>query len=402
MKKKSKADSKRFTHEGVAVREVRPGYYMIDHQRNGRRERRCFTSMTEAKTYAAMLAVAIRNEGSAVLDLSPDQRIDAVKAIRLADGAVSLHDAVAFWMRHNGLTKGLTLAEVADKWLFALRAQGCRDTTLAEREQKLTRLIRAMGDRAVANITRDTLVGWLDEMKLTGATRDGYRRCYRAMLQFAVEENMLAANPAAGIKRVRMDERLPTPFTVKQVAAIMAAVERTEPELVPYLAIQFYAGLRPGEAAGMDWRAVDFEEGIIRVAPETSKVRRTRLIDMTDQLKAWLAPHGRPSGPLCPFDKEAVRYRLMQKTSNSQSGGVIGAAGVEWIQDGPRKTFASMHYATHQDAGRLAAILGHTGGFDVLYRHYRGLVTKTEAARYWKLRPAAGEDNIVHMKGAAA
>ena len=60
---------------------------------------------------------------------------------------------------------------------------------------------------------------------------------------------------------------------------------------------------------------------------------------------------------------------------------------VDWIQDGPRKTFASAHYALHGDAAKLAAILGHTGGHDVLFRHYRGLMTKAEGKRFFALRP---------------
>ena len=79
----------------------------------------------------------------------------------------------------------------------------------------------------------------------------------------------------------------------------------------------------------------------------------------------------------------------------------MAATGVEWIQDGPRKTFASMHYATYQDAAKLAAILGHTGGQGILFRHYRGLVKKTEAAKYWKIRPANYESNIIQMRAIA-
>jgi hypothetical protein len=75
---------------------------------------------------------------------------------------------------------------------------------------------------------------------------------------------------------------------------------------------------------------------------------------------------------------------------------------VDWIQDGPRKTFASMHYAAYQDAAKLAAILGHTGGLDILFRHYRGLVKKTEAERYWKMRPVVESGKVIQMKRGAA
>ena len=401
MKKRSKADSRRFTYEGVTIREVRPGYFMIDHQRGGRRERQCFSTLADAKTAAEQLAIAIRNEGASVLDLTPEQRTDAVKAIKLAEGAVTLYESVSFWMRHNGLVKGLTLSEVANKWLAALRAQGCRDTTMREREHKATRLVNDLGGRNVTSITRNDLMSWMDGLGLSGATRDGYRRCYRAMLQYAVEENMLATNPAAGIKAFRMDEKLPTPFTVKQVEAIMTAAVKYAPLMVPTLAVQFFAGLRPGEAKGLAWTAVDFTEKLIRITPETSKVRRTRIIDMTDACLAWLASYRQTDGFVGVNTQNQFDFYMTRKDCDGKKG-VIGAAGVDWIQDGPRKTFASMHYAAYQDAARLAAILGHTGGLDILFRHYRGLVKKTEAERYWKMRPAVESGKVIQMKRGAA
>ena len=54
-----------------------------------------------------------------------------------------------------------------------------------------------------------------------------------------------------------------------------------------------------------------------------------------------------------------------------------------------------MFFAQHGDAGKLAGILGHTSGVDILYKHYRGLATKADARRYWKIRPAASNKVVV-------
>ena len=401
MKKPKRRQTPSITHAGITIREVRAGYYMIDVFRQGRRERKCFDSLDDAKVHAEQLAIAIKNEGASVLDLAPDQRQDAVNAIREARGAVTLLDAVKYWIIHNGIAQGVTVREIVDKWTSALRAQGCRETTLAEREQKTNRLCNDLGDTVAASITRETITGWMDGYRLAGQTRDGYRRCYRAMFQYALEENMLAVNPVSGIKKIRMDEKMPECFTVMQAAAIMQAAENHAPAMVPTLAVQFYVGLRPGEALGLDWRCVDFEEKIIRITPESSKVRRTRIIDMNDTLLAWLRPYRKDAGDIGITTKAAWAYWMRQKPLVGKKG-VIGAAGVDWIQDGPRHTFASMHYATHGDAAKLASIMGHTGGHDVLFRHYRGLVKKTEADKYWAIKPTKkNESNLIQMKGAA-
>ncbi len=401
------------THEyaGIAIRELRPelpegggGYFQVDIMRDKKRERTGFDTLAKAKTHASILSTKIGNEGTSSLSLTPTQRDDAVEALGILGGKVTLTAAARLWARHNGIAGGVTVTELGRRWLVELKRQGCRDTTLAERGQKVGRLVADFGERTVAGMTRDDVTGWLTAKGLTGATWDSHRRAYRAMFQFAAEEKLVDSNPVAAIKPMRMDEKMPTPFTVDAATAIMRTAAQWTPALVPTLAVQFFGGLRPGEAQGLDWRAVDFKGKTIRIMPETSKVRRTRIIPMSAALAAWLEPYRKVSGPIGiqtkakqnsllfmkrigpPYEMKGVP--IAEREPDKRPKGLASAAGVEWIQDGPRKTFASAHYALYGDAPKLAAILGHTGGHDVLFRHYRGLMTKADGRRFFAIRPA--------------
>jgi integrase len=357
--------------------------------------------LAQAKTPCEILANKISNEGASVLALTNAQRTDASEAFEILNGQTTLVEAARLWARHNGIEKGVSVADLGQRWLKALRVQGCRETTMRERGHKVDRLCSDMGDRNAASMTTADFVEWMDAYDLTGATRDGYRRCYRAMFEYGVQENLIPVNPCARIPRVRSDEVLPEPFTVDAVQAIMANAEEYAPVMVPPLAVQFFAGLRPGEAKGMTWQHIDLAEGLIRVTPEVSKVRRSRLVEMSPTVKAWLAAYAKKAGPIGITTQNQFDYYMKRKTCGEEKAkGIIAAAGVDWIQDGPRKTFATMHFASNQDAGALAAILGHTGGVDVLYRHYRGLATKKQAAKYWKIKPKQ-EGNVIQMRKAA-
>ena len=59
-----------------------------------------------------------------------------------------------------------------------------------------------------------------------------------------------------------------------------------------------------------------------------------------------------------------------------------------WVPDWPRHTYATMHFAEHQNRDLLAAQMGHTGASGVLEKHYKGLATKEQAARFWAIVPA--------------
>ncbi len=403
MKKSKKRKTPVIVHAGFPIREVRPGYWLTDVQRDGKRERKCFRDLAEAKTFCEIISTKIRNEGTSALSLTPDQRSDAGKALEKLNGATTLLDAAECWLLHNGGETGLTLKDIGDRFMKHVIGAGCRKTTITERRYKIKRLVEAMGDQQAQSITKRALNSWLDDMRFKGETRDGYRRCFRAMFQFAVDEEIMEHNPAAEIKRIKGDENMPQPFTVADVCRIMATAEQYASIMVPTLAVQFFAGLRPGEAKGLTWNQINFDEKFIRVMPETSKVRAARIVDMNDTLQAWLAPYRQSSGIIGISTQNQFDFYMKKKEitiNNTVHQGVIPAAAVKWIQDGPRKTFATMHIAAFGDAGKTATILGHVNGEDVLYKHYRGLATAKEAAAYWQIRPVAQDKKIIHFKTA--
>ena len=65
---------------------------------------------------------------------------------------------------------------------------------------------------------------------------------------------------------------------------------------------------------------------------------------------------------------------------------VTAMAGIEWIQDGASKTFASAHYKTHQDALKTPYELGHRGT-NMLHTRCNQNMRKDEAIRFWGILP---------------
>ena len=400
-------------YRGIKIRELSPDYFQVDYQRDLHRERRGFKTLAEAQTHCSLLATKLANEGTSVLNLSPVQREDAVQALRDLKGKTTLQAAAQFWMRHNSPEGGVTVADAGQRWLAALKAQKCRDTTLVERGHKVERLAADMGKNPIASVTPQDISAWLASKKLTGATWNAYH----AMFKFAVKNKLVESNPVSAIDPIRLDEQLPKPFMPAEVEKIMATAEKHAPSMVPVLAVQFFGGLRPGEALGLDWSAVDFKQKIVRVLPETSKVRRSRIIEkLNPVLFDWLLPYRKAAGPIGvntpsqfnyylfrkpigePYQQEGVPIAERQKDKRPK--GIAAAAGVKWIPDGPRKTFATMHMATHSNAAATATVLGHTGDATILYKHYRGLATKADARRYWKIRPKQ-EGKIIQFAAVA-
>lgn len=177
---------------------------------------------------------------------------------------------------------------------------------------------------------------WFDDLKLRGANRESHRRVYQSAYNRGQRNRLCTMNPLEGIEHEKSDEVLPTPFTVKATRAILSAAEKYASVMVPSLAVQFFAGLRPGESYGLVWQHVDFTGKTVRVMPEVSKRRRTRIVDMSPTLAAWLAPYAKDTGLVGGPSKNSASYYMNRKPCGKKTG-LLAAAGIEWIQDGPRR-----------------------------------------------------------------
>ena len=138
--------------------------------------------------------------------------------------------------------------------------------------------------------------------------------------------------------------------------------------MIPYLAIGLFAGVRPLEIQRLQQQ--DFTDQYIEITAANAKTRKRRLVSLSSNLKGWL----RLGGDMPPINKPKRLSRILQK------------AGLEWKPDIMRHSYASYHLALHQSADKTALEMGHRDT-NMLFRHYRELVTKEEAQAYWRIEP---------------
>ncbi len=129
---------------------------------------------------------------------------------------------------------------------------------------------------------------------------------------------------------------------------------------------------------GLQWADVNLFEGFIRVRGETSKMAQSRLVSISPNLAAWLAKYGGKKGGVVdnPTGFHRARERVLAHIGQD-----------EWGHDVARHTYATMHFAEHQNRDLLAAQMGHRRGSGMLETHYKGLATASEARRFWAIAP---------------
>jgi integrase len=172
--------------------------------------------------------------------------------------------------------------------------------------------------------------------------------------------------PAVDLPRLELPP--PCIHSPEEAGRLLAAAAAEDLSVCRFLALGYFAGLRPAEIARL--REDNLARDWIEVPAVAAKTRTRRIVTANETLQAWLALGG--SLPVRNLVRRLDRVRE--------------AAGVPWGHDVVRHTFASYHLAQHQSADRTAFELGH-GSTQMLFRHYREAVTPEAAARFWALRP---------------
>ena len=218
--------------------------------------------------------------------------------------------------------------------------------------------------------------------RLSPVTRNNFRRVLIVAFNFAKENGYCVGNPAERTAKAKVIETAVGILTVDQTARLL---ESAPAELVPYVAIGAFAGLRRAELERLDWKEVDLESGLIEVTASKAKSARRRFVKIQPNLAKWLQPCTQLSGNVTSPD-----YRELLDTARE------AAAITQWPQNALRHSFASYHLARFNDAAALALELGHTNS-NLVFQHYRQLVKPKQAERYWKIAPAIAGKKVLQF-----
>jgi integrase len=353
-------------------------------------DRKSFKTRAEAEEELAARGFESKNRRVRLLDLGDEQRQDILGALKVLDGASRLTEAADFFMKHANPARGARgLADVAAEYLEGKRRAGRRLATVTDAEVKVNRFVREIGKEHVHEVMTPDIEAWLNTQEFTPATWNSYRVAVAGLLAYATKRGYVAQNAAAAIEAVEFDQAVPQVMDVPDVQKIMRAAETDFPDMIPHVAVGFFAGLRSAELEGLQWDQVDLDERIITVTPATAKKRRMRHVEIADNLLEWLRPYWKPSGPVFYSRRYFRRVRKL--------------ADVEWAKNVMRHSFASYALAEWQDAAKVSLMLGHQRA-DVLFSNYRNIktisgrnVTAKLAGEYWRIKPMKSADNLIEL-----
>jgi integrase len=337
---------------------------MVDARIAGKGERRFFPTKHEAEGWAQLQRVRRKNEGGRSFD---DRELSVY--------GLSVADAIKFTLEHYRRQKAsVPVDEVVRQLIASKRAAGRSESYLYVLNFNLGRLIAHFDGRMISTITTPDIEQFLAGIKAAPGTWNTIRRDCVTLWSYAIKAGFAKENVAKASERARVIDKPPGILTPEQAAALLA--ESRDNDLLAFHAIGLFAGLRVSEIKALDWRDVDLAGGFIHVGAKISKTRSRRLVPILDNLRAWLQPVAKTSGP------------VVERGTRKRHEAARERAGIkEWPDNAMRHSFVSYRLAATGNAAQTALESGHDQA--VLFQHYRELVKPKDAARYWQIMPSA-------------
>lgn len=229
-----------------------------------------------------------------------------------------------------------------------------------------------LGGTAPEAVGADAVRGFLAELhgRRHPATVGRKLAALRSFYGYLVREGHCRSDPTAGLPAPRTPKRLPSPLPIDDCARLLDSLAdaKTPAELRDraLLELLYGAGLRVGEAVGLDVRDVELHRGEVRVL---GKGRKERVVPLPgaslDALRAWIDSRRGPgalSEPLfVALRGSGERRRLGERDVRRILRRVASRAGVAGSVHPHRLRHS---YATHlldmgADLREIQELLGH-------------------------------------------
>jgi integrase len=348
--------------------------------------RKFFRTRAEAEAARLRLITTLNRHGDEALALSRHEISDFITARKkLAEYGESITDAVKFRVDHLERVRRckITVGQLSQEVIEAKRKDGCSAKYLVGLKSYYKRFGHDFGNRLIAGITVEELDNWLRAIPGSPQTRMDYRTFIGVLFSYATKRRMIDSNPVLHTARPKLINKAPEIFTVDELRALLETAQRTEPRVLPMLAIGAFAGLREAEIRRLAWSEIDLVRGFIEVTSAKAKSARRRIIPIQSNLAAWLRPYASMQGLVVP---KGARRKLKRVRREARL--------LKWPRNGLRHSFASYRLAAIQDAPRVSAELGHTSP-QLLYNTYREVVRPEDAKLYWEIAPAIEAEKVV-------
>lgn len=333
---------------------------------------------------------------------SPHAVLDMLEELtRQAGGVEVLARALRFW-EQSGMSsvQRVTMTQARAQFLDHYESRDKQTRTTLKKE--LDVFCREFGDLAVCDLSTDVLAAWVSRPLVGGCqvaarTHNNRLNVWRTFLNKARAWNWwprAEKHPGELVERRREADRIPEIFTVQQAERLLHAVRREAPELLNYLVIGCWLGLRPAEIQRLTRDAWDWERGYVEISAEVAaKVMQHRFVPIPDNVRFLLGgqimdPRTRKhlrggQRAMCCANDDANQLSLL-----ARKHGIVEV----WTPDVMRHSYISYRLAQGHGRGQVAEWAGNSES--EIRRSYRRPLRKEDGEAWFSVGLSAPAKDV--------
>ena len=315
-------------------------------------------------------------------------RLSEAAMLQLGEDWQRIIDAVTYWQQHGKQRAAIEsprLDEAVEKYLEWLKDNSFRDATKRHWKIRMNMFRNAVPNTRVADIASEFIKDYLDKRSTSQSGKDTDRRAISRFFTWCIEKKWAVLNPCRGVPQSERGEATEIKVLSLDECKTLLKVSRAH-SLTPYVALCLFGGLRPAEAARLQWESINLADREIRLgASQTKTGRKTgrgRTIAICDTLAAWLqANKGTPIYPANWRKKfDAVKLAAGFGTPDEENKNLK-----PWPADVMRHTAISHYFRKTGSYGQTAEQFGNSEA--IIKAHYQSRVSSEETKQFYALKP---------------
>lgn len=191
-----------------------------------------------------------------------------------------------------------TFGELAELWLEEYKAQRKLHVRTKESTEDIVKryILPELGNRRVKDIKPANIDRMLLNIShLSKSTQEKVLTYTNKIFNKAVENDIIPRSPAFNKKATADKPEKVRPLTDAQCEALLKATKGTR--VYPFIVTCLFSGLRKGEAAGLMWKDLDFENRMISVERSIVWPKSNRQGEINTMMKSDAAHRKIPMAP---------------------------------------------------------------------------------------------------------
>ena len=386
--------------------------YIVSYYRGSERLRTRFSTLQAARDKANSIRTVLLNEDTTALQLTGEDSVIYVRAKNLIDefgigldqvaqeykdtrdvlGKTTLMEAARFYERFGKTVKeAKTIPAIVEELNANLRADNKSSYHVRDMKRRLETFALAF-PRPIMEVTTKEISDWLRKLKgsnkkgqaveLAPKSRNHYRNSVVQLFNHARDNGYLPKGMPTEAEAVKTLDVVPSTneiFTVPEIEKVLS----TAPSwMVAPMAIKAFCGVRTEEMLHLCWEHLNLTTKYITLPAEVTKTKQRRLVPISDNLVAWLTPHQKTSGRVCPrWNRAQALFQAFDRHGKRQ--------GIDVGANKFRNSYISYRVAVTHDVAKVALESGNSPR--VIQREYLELATEEDGKKWFAVIPPPSE-----------